>query len=641
MLTTGFTLWMRNSKLLILLFLMNGVSHAQENYAVKMADSFMQWHPDSIQIKEDKPARWDYEQGLILKALERVWFRTGNPKYFNYIKKDIDRYVLSSGEIKTYKYEDFNLDNISTGRALLMLYQCSLADKEKYKIAADELWKQIENQPKTKSGGYWHKKRYPNQMWLDGLFMAEPFAAEYSSVFKHPEHFQDIFRQFELIEKHAVDSETGLLFHGYDESRKMAWADKTSGVSPNFWARGIGWYAMALVEVLDYFPEDNPQRQVLISYLQRLAPILKDFQDSKTGLWFQVINLQERDGNYLEASASCMFTYTLAKAARLGYIPKEYMEVAKKAYSGILKNFIEKETDGSISLNKTVSVGGLGGEPYRDGSFEYYISEPIRKNDLKGVGPFILASIEMEIAKESEGLKPKKVALDYYFNREFRKDLNGETEQFHYTWEDRLHSGFWIWGQIFKEYGAGLGEIEHKPSYSGLKDFDVFIIVDPDTPKETEHPNYIEKSDIKNIKKWVKKGGTLILMANDTTNCEVKKFNELGKAFGIEFSMKNLNFVSGKNYEMANAIIEKGNEVFKNTSKVYLKEVVSLKLSGNAKAVVIKGEDILMATAKYGKGKVFVVGDPWLYNEYVDGRIIGTDFQNFQAAKDLAKWALE
>ena len=191
----------------------------QTPYSVRMAESFMAWHKDSIAVKEGKPAGWDYEQGLMLKALEKVWYRTGDGKYFEYIRKDLDRYVQKDGSIRTYKYDDFNLDNIPTGRALVMLAQQSQPDKEKYRKAADLLWKQIENQPKTKEGGYWHKKRYPNQMWLDGLFMAEPFSAEYSMVFNHTEHFNDIAKQFALIEKYAVDEKTGLVYHAYDESK--------------------------------------------------------------------------------------------------------------------------------------------------------------------------------------------------------------------------------------------------------------------------------------------------------------------------------------------------------------------------------------------------------------------------------------
>lgn len=612
----------------------------QTPYSVRMAESFMAWHKDSIAVKEGKPAGWDYEQGLMLKALEKVWYRTGDGKYFEYIRKDLDRYVQKDGSIRTYKYDDFNLDNIPTGRALVMLAQQSQPDKEKYRKAADLLWKQIENQPKTKEGGYWHKKRYPNQMWLDGLFMAEPFSAEYSMVFNHTEHFNDIAKQFALIEKYAVDEKTGLVYHAYDESKEQKWADPQTGRSPHFWSRAIGWYAMALVDVLDYFPQNHPQRVNLIKYLQRLAPALVKYQDTKSGVWYQMTTQGTRAGNYFEASGSCMFVYALAKGVRMGYLPATYLVPAKKGYAGLVKEFVEQEANGTISLNKTVSVGGLGGTPYRDGSYEYYLSEPIRKNDLKGVGPFIFASVEMEIAAENSLGKGKTVAADYYFNREFRKDLNGKEEQFHYTWEDRQHSGFWVWSKIFNELGAKTTAVKAAPTAANLKGVDVYIIVDPDTKKETPKPNFIQDNDIKNITTWVKAGGTLVMMANDTSNCEIPHFNQLAKSFGIQFLPKNRNMVQGTQWEQGRIDIAAGNSIFKNTKVVYIKELSPLDIKAPVKAVVTDKGDVIIAVAKVGKGTVLAVGDPWLYNEYTDGRRIPLIYENFSAAKDLAKWLL-
>jgi unsaturated rhamnogalacturonyl hydrolase len=632
---------MKKCYLLVLLFLSFEIN-AQKPYSQKMVDSFMARYPDSMVVKPRIKSTWDYEQGLILKAIEKVWRRTADAKYFNYILSDLDRFVNEDGTIKTYKKEDYNLDNINTGRILLTLIQQTLPKKEKYQKAAHLLWSQLEEQPKTQAGGYWHKLRYPNQMWLDGLFMAEPFSAEYASLFKHPEHFSHIIKQFELIEKNAVDPITGLIYHGYDESKTEKWADKNTGLSPHFWARAIGWYFVALIEVLDYFPENHPERQKLISYVNRLAPVIKKYQDQKSGVWYQMIAYGPEKGNYLEASSSCMFVYAFAKGARLGYLPKEYSQLAQKGYDGILKEFLEEEKDGNLSLNKTVSVGGLGGNPYRDGSFEYYLSEPIRKNDFKGIGPFIFASVEIEMMQEHNFAKNKTVALDYHFNREFRKNIIGQTEQYHYTWEDQLHSGFYWWGQIFKEFGAKTINISEKPTAANLKKVNVYIIVDPDTPKETSSPNFIAKKDITEIKKWVKKGGTLLLMANDTANCEIPKFNKLAEAFGIRFTGKSINMVQGTQWHQGKIAIETENEIFKNTRKVYIKELVTLEIFDKAKAVLEnENKEIIIAKSQFGKGRVLVVGDPWLYNEYVDGRRIPKDYQNFEAARELSKWLLK
>ncbi|WP_234734865.1 glycoside hydrolase family 88 protein [Tellurirhabdus bombi] len=614
---------------------------AAQPWSQRMADSFIAQNKDSILVGVNKRTNWNYEQGLMLKALERVWYRTADGKYFNYILNDLNQFVSADGAIRSYKEADYNLDNISPGRALMMLVQQSQPGKEKFQKAAFQLHKQLESQPRTKEGGYWHKKRYPSQMWLDGLYMAEPFHAEFSKVFNQPENFNDIAKQFALIEKNLIDPKTGLLYHGYDESREQAWANKQTGQSPHFWGRAIGWYAMALVDVLDYFPADHPERAKLISYLQRLAPPIAKFQDAKTGCWWQMTTQGNRKGNYIEASSSCMFVYALAKGVRLGYLDSKFGPVAQKGYQGILKNFIEVDANKLVHLNGTVSVGGLGGNPYRDGSYEYYLSEPIRKNDLKGVGPFIMASVEMEIANELAVGKGKTVGVDYYFNNEYRKDLTGKTERFHYTLEDRQHSGFWHWGNTFRELGASTRAVPAAPTAETLKGLDVYIIVDPDTPKETAKPNYIAEKDIKAITDWVKAGGVLVMMANDTANCEIKHFNELAKEFGIQFTSKNRNMVQGTKFEQGKVTIPTNNPVFKNTKTVYIKELAVLDVKAPAKVLISEENDPIIATAKLGKGTVFAVGDPWLYNEYTDGRRIPVVYQNYQAGKEIATWLLE
>ncbi|MCC2548822.1 glycoside hydrolase family 88 protein [Hymenobacter sp. BT175] len=610
-----------------------------------MADAFISWHPDSILIGNRKTARWDYEQGLMLKALERVWQRTGDAKYYTYIQQDLDQFVRPDGTIRTYKIEDYNLDNLTTGHSLLLMSQLSLGSanaQQKYVKAAQLLRKQLEGQPRTKAGGFWHKKVYPNQMWLDGLYMAEPFYAEYSAVMNQPAGFDDIAKQFALIEKNLVDPKTGLMYHGYDESREQQWANKTTGQSPNFWDRGMGWYAMALVDVLDYFPQNHPERKNLIKYVQRLAPVLAKYQDAKTGNWFLVVDQASRKGNYAEASGSSMFVYFLQKGVRMGYLDQKYAATARKGYDGLVKSFVETKPDGALAFNGTVSVGGLGGKPYRDGSFEYYLTEPLRVNDLKGVGPFIMASLEMEIAAGQLPGKAKTVGLDYYFNHELRKNsITGQEEQWHYTWEDRTHGGFWLWGTQFRDLGAKTVAVPTAPTKASLKGIDVLIIVDPDTKKETPKPNYVQAADIKALTEWVKDGGVLMLMANDTSNCEIPRFNELAKAFGLQYQSVNLNMVKGSQFEQGRVALPVGNEVFKTAKAAYIKELAPLTLKAPAKAVVSQGQNVIMASAKFGKGTVFAVGDPWLYNEYTDGRKIPAEYENFQAGKELATWLLQ
>ncbi|GAB3031378.1 DUF4350 domain-containing protein [Spirosoma pulveris] len=611
-------------------------------WSQRMVATIMTNNADSIAyVKEGKDARWEYEMGVLLEAVEQVWYRTADDRYFQYIQKNMDRYVNADGDIRTYKMEDYNIDFVTPGRALLLLAQQSLPGNAKYRKAADILRQQITQQPRTKEGGFWHKKRYPYQMWLDGLYMAEPFYAEYTRLYGEEKNFDDIVNQFVWMENHARDEKTGLLYHGWDESREQKWANKQTGKSPNFWSRSIGWYVMALVDALDYVPQSHPRRGELVAILQRVMPAIVRYQDPKTGCWYQVTDRPGDKGNYIEASGTSMFVYALAKGIRMEYLPASLTAPAQKGYAGILKNFITTDAQGQIHLEKTVLVSGLGGNPYRDGSYEYYLSEPLRQDDLKGVGPFIMASVEMEIAAERGIAKGKTVAVDNYFNHEFRKGATGEQEPFHYTWEDQMHSGFYWWGSIFRNLGAKTATVAGAPTATSLKGVDVYIIVDPDTPKETAKPNYVHETDINAIADWVEAGGTLVLMANDTSNCEHVNFNKLAARFGMQFLPKNRNMVQGTQWDQGTISIPAGGQtIFPTTRTVYIKELAPLAVKAPAKAAVTDGGDIIMGVATVGKGKVFAVGDPWLYNEYVDGRRIPAKFQNFQAAKELAVWLM-
>jgi unsaturated rhamnogalacturonyl hydrolase len=226
--------------------------------------------------------------------------------------------------------------------------------------------------------------------------MAEPFYAWYAVKFREPQSFDDIVNQFVYIEHHTRDPKTGLLFHGWDESKQQRWANKETGCSPIFWGRAIGWYEMALVDVLDFLPKDHPRRQEMISILQKVSAATLEFRDKKSHVWYQVVDQGSREGNHLEASASCMFTYAFAKGAHKGYLDKKYLAAARESFQGIIKNFISVEPNGFIDLLHTCQGAGLGGNPYRAGSYEYYIGERQRTNDMKGYGPLLLAAIELE-----------------------------------------------------------------------------------------------------------------------------------------------------------------------------------------------------------------------------------------------------
>lgn len=369
-------------------------------WSKRMADSEIARRGTTMFHRGGPRARWDYTTSLFGLSLLKLADQTGNTAYVDYGAKTVESFVQPDGSIATYKMEEYNIDMIPPGKVMLLRWEQGVRDP-KFKTAIETLRTQLHKHPRTSDGGFWHKLRYPHQMWLDGLFMASPFLAHYGKVFEEPAAFDDVAKQIVLTDQHTYDAKTGLYYHAYDEKRAQPWADKTTGHSPNFWGRAVGWWAMALVDSLDFFSPTHPDVEHINEILRRTADGIVRWQDPQTGLWWQVLDQGDREGNYREATASSMFVYALAKGINRGYLPRDkYLPVALKGYEGIIRDLIRTDADGSISLTQCCSVAGLGytnskGRP-RDGSFEYYISEPVIDNDLKGVGPFILAGIEME-----------------------------------------------------------------------------------------------------------------------------------------------------------------------------------------------------------------------------------------------------
>jgi unsaturated rhamnogalacturonyl hydrolase len=307
------------------------------------------------------------------------------------MKTFIDMLIDSVGNTPRYSMESYNLDLIRPATNILTLYNST--GEEKYVKTIPQFIEQIENQPRTASGGFWHKKRYLNQMWLDGIYMAEPFLAQYAKEFNEPRWFDTIAHQIILIYEKTLDPESGLLYHAWDESREQKWSNPKTGQSPHFWSRAMGWYVMALVDVLDYFPENHPQRTKIIEILNNTCNALLKVRDPESGVWFQVLDAGGKEGNYLEASGSAMYIYAFAKGAKMGYLDEKYGDLANSAFDDFVETFVITDDDGLPSITNICGACGLGGDPYRDGSYEYYISEKVIKNDNKGVAPFILAAV--------------------------------------------------------------------------------------------------------------------------------------------------------------------------------------------------------------------------------------------------------
>ncbi len=343
-------------------------------------------------------ARWEYTSGLFAHSLRELGRESGDKDMVSYSADLTGSFIEPDGTIATYQASDFNIDMITPGRVALGVYEET--GEPRFKVAAGHLRTQLAGQPRTGDGGFWHKQRYPWQMWLDGLYMGSPFLAQYGKVFQEPAAFDEVVQQIALMDKHSFDAGKGLHYHGWDEKRAQSWANPQTGTSPCFWGRSIGWYAMAIVDSLDYLPPTHQGVDSVNEILKRLADGIVRYQDPKTGLWWQVVDQGGREGNYLETSASSMFVYALAKGINRGYLDREtYLPVVLKGYAGLVRDCTRTDEAGSLHLTRNCEVAGLGytsskGRP-RDGTFEYYISEPVIENDLKGIGPFILAGIEM------------------------------------------------------------------------------------------------------------------------------------------------------------------------------------------------------------------------------------------------------
>ncbi len=470
----------------LLLSLLNAKSQ-QMPLSQEMAATIMNNWKDSFSL-DNKPAKWTYDMGVLLQGIEGVWLATGDARFFNYIQKQVDYFVKEDGSIKTYKSTDFNLDNINNGKLLLMLYQ--VTQKEKYLKAAQILYQQLQQQPRTSGGAFWHKKIYPNQQWLDGLYMEAPFYAAYASISRADSVWDDIVLQFQEAEKNTRDSANGLLYHAYDASKQMNWSIGSRGHAPHFWARAMGWYCAALVDVMDYFPTNHPKRIVLTQLITQVAKAIQQQQDPVTGLWKDILAYTGKDSakNYWEASAAAQFVYFFAKSVRKGYLPERYAATAQKGFQGIRTHFLKREA-GLVHLDGTVKVSGLGGTPYRDGSFAYYMSEPVIRDDPKGLGAALMAINEIELIPTQSVGKGKQVLMDNYFNRETKKDAFGNQVVFHYKWKERDNGGFSFVNYIWEKYGITPGLLDEAPTAKNLANVRVYFLIDPDFPKENKSPN--------------------------------------------------------------------------------------------------------------------------------------------------------
>ena len=387
---------------------LNKEDQPYKNYSEWLTYSEMKRVPHSYLLDFSSKPKWSYVMGIEMEGMLDTYehYKDGNSAILDYLKEYPAKMIDEQGNITGYKYEDFNLDNVRTAKFILRMH--NLFPTQGTEKALKTLFKQLKNQPRTKEGVYWHKAIYANQVWLDGIFMGLPFYCNYAVQTMKPKkaekYLNDAVDQMVKTDYRTYDEKTQLWKHAWDETHQQFWANKEDGKSQHCWARALGWYVMAMTECLDAMPENYARRQEVIDLLNKAMRSVVKYQDKKTGVWYDVLDVKS-DKNYLESTASSMFAYVLLKGYRKGYLSEDYLKAGVKAYNGILKQFIKVNPDKTISLTRCCAVSGLGPGPgpyvkkpnyKRDGSFEYYMSEPIRDNDAKGVGPFIWASLEME-----------------------------------------------------------------------------------------------------------------------------------------------------------------------------------------------------------------------------------------------------
>lgn len=345
-------------------------------------------------IKSGKPSTWNYIDGCMIKAILDLYAIKGDEKFLKFADDFIDYFVQEDGSIKSYDPKEYNIDNVNAGKTLFELYK--LTGKEKYKKAIETIYSQVKEQPRTEEGNFWHKMIYPNQVWLDGMYMGQPFYMQYEVEYNNCENCKDSYNQFLNVYKNLRDPKTGLYYHGYDCSRKAFWCDKVTGLSRNFWLRALGWYAMALIDTVSVMPDSmSEEKEKLSSIYKELIDSMLKYQ-TENGMWYQVVNLGGIPGNYLETSGSSIFAYAIMKSVRMGILDESYFKYGEKAFNGVCEKYLS-EKDGELQLDGICLVAGLGPEnnTRRDGTFGYYMSEPVVSNDAKGVGPLVLAYIEI------------------------------------------------------------------------------------------------------------------------------------------------------------------------------------------------------------------------------------------------------
>jgi unsaturated rhamnogalacturonyl hydrolase len=579
-------------------------------WSVRIANTIISRHPAD---KTGAPSAdaWDEETGRQLQGLAALWYDTAKGDYFRYGKSIVDLYIDSANRTTQVS------DSASLGRQLLLMYRVTLAAK--YYKAAAEIRQQIAADCDASSAR-------PREPQSRGLCTAQPFLAEYASVFQEPQDFAGITRGFERWNASAHSLHKG------------AGPGATSADSSS-----LASLSAALVDSLPYYPKQDPGRPELISMLKNIAAAVEQHQDRDTGLFDEATVSTGSTHRPVSPPAACLLVYALAKGARLGYLPEHTTADAEHAWQGILRYAAKTDADRLISLRPDLLPGRTSAKTFNEQRSSQAGDGP-DANVSAGLGSFLLASTEVDHAPTAGLARGQTVMVDAWYNSQQRKNAAGQMESFHYKWSDLSDSGYSLLGHIFQNYGAATETLDSAPTQSHLAQANFYIIASPDIPIKNPNPNYMSDHDAGEVAAWVKKGGVLVLMENDPPNADVSHLNLLADHFGIHFDDVLHHHIIGEQVEDGRIPVAAEGPLFHHPHTLYMKDTCAISLSGTAVALLRDRGDVVMAAAKYGRGTVFAAVDPWLYNEYTDGRkkpLIYDQFDNFAGGQELVQWLLE
>jgi unsaturated rhamnogalacturonyl hydrolase len=585
-------------------------------WSERVANAIIRLNP--VNETEARPVNaWDEETGLQLEGLDAVWYNTANGDYFRYGKGKVDEYLRVNEPTDSDNRTTSVFDNALLGRQLLLLYRVAL-DAKYYKAAAG-IRETIAAACDISSAGR-------SQSRLKGPCMAQPFLAEYASVFQEPTDFAGITRSFEKWNR-SVQAPTKEL-------------DQAAVYSDTLKAR----LAAALVDSLPSYPQEDPGRGELIAMLNRIATEAVQHQDTETGLFDELPRSTTPRHRPDSPTAECLLVYALSKGARLGYLPERDSLHAQRAWQGVLKHFVQQDPSGVI----TMTQGAIHNARNRSAAEDKGSAPPaaLKDPDKEGIGPgvLLLAAAEVDNAPTAAIARGERVMLDAWFNSQQRKNPAGQWEAFHYKWSDLSDSGYSLFGNIFQSFGAMTETLYSAPTQGNLAKARFYIIVSPDIPVKNPNPHYMTDHDAKEIAAWVKSGGVLVLMENDPPNADIAHLNLLADRFGIHFDDVLHHHIIGEQVGDGRIPVAAEGPVFHHPHTLYMKDTCAISLSGPALALLRDRGDVVMATAKYGRGTVFAAVDPWLYNEYTDGRKnprIYNQFDNYSGGKELVQWLLQ